>query len=164
MKRLIMSVFLIISIVGVGLYLLRTMDVVTPKNVVEIIHPEGVIDNGLLSRVYYMNYDLVPTDKTQPGKVYRVIIDNGSVRQEDKIFWSQLELDIGQMKSISHVISQEEFTSLGLYPQYEMTVTEVRSERDGNYLMWPVVYIGIMALVGMAAFNRLKLKRRLVYN
>lgn len=164
MKKLFILPLLILGLIGGGLYLIRTVDVNIPLNTIEIIHPEGMIDDGLLSRVYYMNYDLFPTDKTEPDKVYRVIVDNGSVRQEDKIFWTQLELDIGQVKSISHVISQEEFTSLGLYPQYEMTVTEVRSERDGNYLMWPVVYIGIMALVGMAAFNRLKLKRRLVYN
>lgn len=163
MRRLLLVLpILVLTLVGYGFYMLRTVDVDAPEGVVDLVYPQGVEDNGLLTMSYYMKYDLLPTEKTKADVVYRVIVDSRLLRREDKIIWSPLEIGIGKAKSIKRKLSHDEFVALGQHPQYEMTVSEVRSEKYGMYLMLPALYIGILALVVMAGFGLLgnPLKRR----
>ncbi|KKN79303.1 hypothetical protein LCGC14_0340850 [marine sediment metagenome] len=167
MRRYILVLpVIVLFMMGLSLYLLRTVDIDTPDGVIEIVNPEGIVDKGFLARSYHMIYQLVPTEKTQSDVVYRIVVNNGSVRQEDKVYWTQLGLNIGKAKLIKHNVSRDEFTALGLRPQYEVEITEVKSERNKDFLMYPVLYIGVMSLVAMCGVSLLgkpRIKERINY-
>ncbi len=145
---------LLLLIVGAGFYLLKTVDINTAKGVVEIVNPKSYMENGLFSQAHYMKYAVVPSRYTEADTVYRLTVGNGSVEREDKFYWTQLELDIQKPKLIKHGITKDEYIAIAQKPHFDIEIHEIRSERDGNYLMWSVVYVGIVGLLLMVISER----------
>ena len=149
----------LLTIVSVGIYLLATVDINTVKGAIQIENPRCYIDNGLLTRTHYMQYEVVPTDKTKPDAIYRIEMDTRAVDQVDKVYWSEVELDIKKPKLITHKISYDEYVSLGVYPSFDVKVTEVRAEKDGSFLMLPVAFLGLVTLFVMSGVTKPRLPK-----
>lgn len=159
MKKKTLSVFLVLFgillvIVSMGLYLIPTVNINTVKGTVEIEYPRCYIKDGIFAPKRYVQYELIPSHVTKADVTYRVIVDNGLVRQEDKVSWTSLELGILKSKVITHSLSVDEYVAISMQPKYETMVYEVKAERDFSLLMIPVVYAGILVLAVMSGVGR----------
>lgn len=168
MRRMLLLLIplVLLGVVGWGFYLLRTVDVDVPRGAIDVVMPQRVVDNGLLTRTYYLAYAVLPSESTEAEAVYRVAVDNGAVARETKVLWDAVELDIGKAKTVRHKISEDEYVALGMKPRYDIQVSQVRSERDGTYLLWPVLYMGVVVLAAMAGIELLgrpKKRQRINY-
>lgn len=159
MTKKIVSFFLVIVgvllvIISLGLYFIPMVNLNTARGTVEIEHPRNYMESGIFAPKRYIQYELIPGDMTKTDVTYRVIVDNGLVRREDKVSWSALELGIRKSKVITHSLSADEYTAVSVLPQYKMMVYEVKPERDLSYLMIPVVYLGLLSLAIMSGVGR----------
>ncbi len=146
---LVLGIILILGIVllliSLGLYTFRTIDI-PAKGMIDIVSPNSYLDNGLFAQVPYMQYMFVPTKATKPNVTYRIVVGNGVVTREDKVSWTPLELEILKHKPIKYKLSQDEYSAIQRRSSFTMTASEIRSERNGNYLFIPVLYGCLIAL------------------
>ena len=145
---------ILLVIISLGLYFIPTINLNTAKGTVEIEHPRNYLKSGVIAPRRYLEYTLIPTQMTKTNVTYRIVVDNGLVRQEDKISWSELELGILKPKLIIHSLTSDEYTAVSVLPKYKIMVYEIRPERDVNYLMIPFVYVGLLSLAILAGFGR----------
>lgn len=135
--------------IGIGGYAFVTMNLQQPKDAVDVHDARFYIEDGLFHNTHYMQYVLSPTDLTQAGVVYQVEVSNGMISRQNKISWSELELSIGKGVLIKNKISEDEYSALGINPNYTSSVYSITNSHNISYLILPVVYFFILILVAI---------------
>lgn len=144
----ICAIGIIILLIAAGLYLFRTTDVSVQGSLL-VGNPKIYVDNGLLVDKTYLQYSAIPTETTKPDTAYRITANNGVLEYENKLIWSPVELDIRKAKIIKHALSSDEFAAIQKHPFFATTITEIRSEHNGNYLLLPLLYGAAIVLAAM---------------
>lgn len=145
---------LILLMVCIGMYFMRTVDVYKTKTAVDVETPNVFIEDNLFTRIHYLQYRVMPTNFIEPDAVYRLSLDNGIVKKETKVFWSELELGINKPKVVKQKITEDEYTALRTVPWYDTSVSEIRPERNFSYIATPCIYFCILILWGIVEFGR----------
>ncbi len=142
----IVLVGVILTLVGWGLYLFRTTELVATTETLEIVTPYAYIDNGLFTRTPYIKYQIRPTAYTKPDTTYELTVSNNLVKRTDKFSWTPLELGIKKGTTIKHKISQDELASVQNKSYFTKTIITIQPERNGAYLLLPVLYLALVIL------------------
>lgn len=111
-------------------------------------------EQGLFSRNYYSQVQATPTSAAEPNMNYLLVLDNGIIKQNYKVSWSQLELDICKLKTVTNKISQDEYTALGMKPSYTTKMFEVRPQRQMPYLVPGIVLL--VAFISYYVLSKLR--------
>lgn len=154
LKNAIVIVGVVLTLVCVGIYYLSTINVDQADNALVVKDTTFYIEDGLFSNTHYIQYFVKPTDYTLPNKTYRVDVSNGIAGWSDKLYWSQLELDIVKPKIVKHKISEDEYNALAKMPYYNVTIKEVKSENNYAVMMLPLAYIGLVILALLIKHER----------
>ena len=103
---------------------------------------------------YYSQIQVEPTAAAEPNINYLLVLNNGIIKQNYEVSWSQLELAIHKSKTVTNKISQDEYTALGMNAAIMTDTFEVRPHHQILYLM-----PGIAILVAFILLYRASLKR-----
>lgn len=130
---------------GLILYFTKTISVEVEYATLEL--QKAGPDTGLSwgNTNYYYKIQVKPISRTEPDIHYLITIDNGIVNKEYEVSWTQLELDIGKVKTISNKISFDEYTAYQMQSQFTVRFFELRPQHSVKYLIpGPSILIGCL--------------------
>jgi hypothetical protein len=134
LSKALLALAIIGLIVGLVLYLRGTVMVEVTNGPVTVDEYRCYFDQGFLSKSHYCEVEVTPTVHAEPATKYLLVIDNGIVKQNYKVSWSQLELGIHKTQTLTNKISRDEYTALGMEESH-LTVFEIRPQRQMFYLV-----------------------------
>jgi len=115
-------------IVCLGLYFGKTETILVKDVPVKIGKATKYIGQSFFTKYYATEMQVEPTAVTKPNITYLLVLDNGIIKGEYKVSWSQLEIDIHKLKNITRKISQDEYTALDIRPQFKTDIFEVKPQ------------------------------------
>jgi len=159
--RILPKILLILGILGLilglSIYFFKTETVEAEDVPVKIDKATRYTKQGFISTDYYTEIQVEPTASTKPKVTYLLILDTGIMKNEYKVSWEQLELDIHKVKTVSIKISQDEYTALGMQPSYTTKIFEARPQHQMLYLVPGIVLL--VAFISSYVLSRESIKR-----
>lgn len=146
----LLKILLLLGIVGltIGLILyFRGTVVVEVKDVpVKLDKATYYTMQGFFSTNYYSRIQVEPTAVAEPNMKYLLVLDNGIIKQNHQVSWSQLELAIYKSKTVTNKISQDEYAALVMQPNFTTKMFEVRPQHQMLYLVPGIVVLMVFIL------------------
>lgn len=166
LPKVLLIVGIAVLIVGLGLYFLKTETVEgievkeVPINVDKATYYTSR-SSGFLEPTtnYYWQIQVTPTATAKPDVSYLILLNNGVIKQEYKVSWSQLELAIHKPKTIANKISQDEYTALSMHTAYTTQTFEARLKHQIWYLIRGIVIL-VMFILSYKLFPKRRERQR----
>ena len=122
-------------LIGVGIYLFltKTVEITTvPITIEKATYFAGQTSAGFWGpkEAYYSQIQVKPTTMAKPDVNYQIVTDNGIIKQNYSVSWSQLELGISKSKTITDKISQNELAALKQNSQYAVKINEIKPQHN----------------------------------
>jgi hypothetical protein len=134
-------------IVGISIYFFKTEIIEAEGMLVKINEATRYSRQGFISTDYYTEIQVEPTELTKPGVTYLLILDTGIMKNEYKVSWEQIEIDLHEIKTTSNKISQDEYTALEMQPNYNVEYFEVKPQHQILYLVPGIVILALAYII-----------------
>jgi hypothetical protein len=150
---------------GIFLFMTKTVPINTmPITIEKASYYTGQTSGGFLNpkTAYYSQLQVVPTPMAKANVSYLITTDNGIIKQNYSISWSQLELGISKSKTITDKISQDELTALKQNSQYTVKVDEIKPQHKIIYVIPGILFFilgGCMYLLSPSPSSKGRKKR-----
>lgn len=132
------TVGVIILLFSLGAYFLKTVEYELPKKALDIQNVRFYHERGLIFTVDYFQYEVYPS-LAKADTTYEITADNGLVKFNDTVIWSELELELNKSKLIKHKISADEYKALSK-TLMNISVSSILPERNVLYLFIPIIF------------------------
>jgi len=152
--KILIIIGIVALIIGIGIYLFKTKTVevnTAPVTIYKITYYTKRSDwSG--TDFYHIDEQVISSGTTQPNIKYLLLFEFPTFSYENKVAWTQAEIDLDKGKTITNVISYDEYLTLIQQPKYAVTYFELLPQHR-------IIYIipGLLLLVlGTVIFLRSK--------
>jgi hypothetical protein len=140
MKRFLSAVITLLIVpsfvfifVGIIVYFTSTSFTLVQDN------PVTIIASKLGENRNTIDFQFLPISTAKSDITYLLKVDNGFYKQEFKISWNQLELNIDKIKTVTKTLSTDEVTAIQRRPNYVLVVYEIKHNRPILWIICPIV-------------------------
>jgi hypothetical protein len=124
--KILVLIGLLGLIIGAGFYFFKT-ETVKVNGAPLVIEKASFFTS---ETHYYQQEQVIPTTVAKPDMKYLLVLDFSLFKLENNVTWNQLQIGIEDEKTVTNQISQDEYTALTQNPNYNLTIYEVKPERN----------------------------------
>jgi len=147
------KILIIIGIVGmifgIGLYQFKTKTVEVSRFTVTIDSMTYYTKRSWWNwtTYYHVEEQVTPAETTKPNTKYLLVIDFYSFKYENNVSWSQSEINLNTEKTVSNVISYDEYMTLTQQPQYILQLFEMKPQHNLIYIVPGILVLVLGTLI-----------------